>query len=444
MMACGQGPKASAPYEQDSPDASPDSTRPPDIKTQLATLVLPKETTRRADPTNRYADDPRAAELGQKFFFDTRFSGPLLDSANDGTSGTLGARGQAGKIACASCHIPDGGAFVDVRSPREQLSLGSGWTHRKAPSLLDVAELPLLMWDGRRDSAFSQVFSPVESALEMNSSRVFVAQQIARLYRADYEAIFGPMPPVLDTLPALAATDAGCATMPEDPVHDQCPKTGADDDSVTRVLVNFGKAIQAFTRKLTCGRGRFDDWMDGDASALTSDEQAGALLFVGKGACSACHVGPYLTDRGFHNLGVPGELVPFTGVFTTDDPGAGVAAPKVLQDPLNSKGVFSDGYDGRLDGIPADPTSLTGSFHTPSLRCVGRRPSYMHNAEFRSLEDLVAFFSEGSPASGYVGTADNYPRNFTADEQKQLVAFLRALEGNGPDAALTKAPMLPP
>src|SRR5262245_57116720 len=32
-----------------------------------------------ADPTNRFADDPRAAALGQRFFFDAGFSGQLID-----------------------------------------------------------------------------------------------------------------------------------------------------------------------------------------------------------------------------------------------------------------------------------------------------------------------------------------------------------------------------
>ena len=41
-----------------------------------------------ADPTNKFADEPAAAKLGQKLFFDSRFS------AN-------------GKVACATCHVPE-------------------------------------------------------------------------------------------------------------------------------------------------------------------------------------------------------------------------------------------------------------------------------------------------------------------------------------------------
>src|SRR5687767_8307445 len=40
-----------------------------------------------ADPSNRFADDPRAAALGQALFSDPRLSGN-------------------GKVSCATCHLP--------------------------------------------------------------------------------------------------------------------------------------------------------------------------------------------------------------------------------------------------------------------------------------------------------------------------------------------------
>src|SRR5690348_13370551 len=67
------------------------------------------------DVTNRFADDPRAANLGQQLFFDPSFSGRLIDSDNDGNSGTLGMVGETGKVMCAACHNPSAG-FVDARS----------------------------------------------------------------------------------------------------------------------------------------------------------------------------------------------------------------------------------------------------------------------------------------------------------------------------------------
>jgi cytochrome c peroxidase len=413
-----------------------------DPKERLALLVLPQERTLPKDVTNRYADDPRAAALGKKFFFDTRFSGPLLDSANTGAPGTLGRQGETGKVACASCHMPASKAFADIRSSRSQLSFASGWTHRHAPALLDVAEAKILTWDGRHDTAYNQVFQPVESALEFNSSRLFVAQQIARLYRAEYEAIFGALPS-LTQYPVLEPAQAGCTERPADPMRTSCERHAADDEAVTRVLVNFGKAVQAFTRTLTCGPSRFDAWMNGDAAALDAQEQAGAFVFV-KAGCDTCHSGPYLTDQRFHNLGVPGGRMDFTDVNTANDPGAAEGLAKARTDWLNSKGRFSDGDDGRLDKLPRDLSAMLGAFRTPTLRCVSRRPAFMHNGYFRSLEIVVRFFSEGSKAGGYVGRSVNFERGLSEEEQTQLVAFLNALDGSGPDPAQLELPVLPP
>ena len=79
--------------------AAPDDLT--DVQARLALLspaVLPGA---RPDVTNRYADDPRAAALGKKLFFDPRFSGPLLDEDDQGTAGTLGLRGETGRVSCA-------------------------------------------------------------------------------------------------------------------------------------------------------------------------------------------------------------------------------------------------------------------------------------------------------------------------------------------------------
>jgi cytochrome c peroxidase len=414
------------------------------VPARLGNLVL-KHSNPPKDPTNRYGDDPRAAALGHKLFFDRRFSGPLLDKANNGTTGTLGERGEAGKVACASCHTPESKAFIDSRSPRRQLSLASGWTTRRTPTLLDVGQAKFLTWDGRSDTFFGQVFIPVESPVEFNSSRLFVAQQIKRLYRTEYEQIFGALPDFA-SYPALEPTDAGCAELPpgaHQSDHRGCEKPGHADQGVVRVVVNFGKAIHAYLRRLNCGRSRFDDWVEGDRDALTADEQAGAHLFVGKGGCDSCHSGPFLTDQRFHNVGLRGQLIPFTGINTKGDRGAAVGLASVRKDPLNSAGKYSDGNDGRLNDLPADESATLGAFRTPSLRCVSRRPTFMHDGQFRSLEDVVRFFNRGGAKKGFIGTSEIRPRDLTDQEVQQLVGFLRALDGKGPDPALLKAPILP-
>src|SRR3954453_13812497 len=65
-----------------------------------------------ANPANRFADDAGAAAIGQQFFFDTRFSGPLA-VGGDGARGAPGPRGASGTVPCPSCHDPArGGADV--------------------------------------------------------------------------------------------------------------------------------------------------------------------------------------------------------------------------------------------------------------------------------------------------------------------------------------------
>jgi cytochrome c peroxidase len=428
------------------PDAGPalDSGAGPNIPegvlsrlSALSPEVLPPA---RPDSTNRFADDPLAARWGQQLFFDPRFSGPLLAEDNNGDPGTLGLRGESGRVSCASCHMPAVG-FLDVRSSRRQISLGSGWTRRRSPSLLDFGQSTVLMWDGRRDTAYNQLFGVVENPLEFNSSRLFTAQQILRHYLDEYTEIFGP-PPSLDAYETVDAATAGCTEMPDDPVTERCPLPGHDDAAVIEVLVNAGKAIGAYERLLTCGPSRFDAWMHGDASALSPEEQRGAVLFVELG-CDSCHSGPYLSDQQFHNVGAANVLPNFIPPY--DDPGAGPGIEAARLDPLNSRGAFSDGDDGRLAVFPEDTSALLGAFRTPMLRCVSRRPSFMHAGQIRSLEDAVLFFVEGGDHGGYRGVKD--PRIVPLDVDREgrdaLVAFLRALDGPGPDPALLEPPELP-
>ena len=414
---------------------------PPEALERLRTLTAENLVSSPPDTSNAWADDPMAAELGKKFFFDPRFSGPLLSSDHDGGSAALGRQGETGKVACASCHDPQS-AFTDSRSSRGQISLGSDWTHRKSPSLLDVGYRKVLMWDGRRDAGYNQVFGTIELASEFNSSRLFVAQQIERLYKEEYEAVFGPIPD-LSSFEPLSAEDAGCDVALDDPLSDpgySCEKPFNDD--VTQVVVNFGKAIHAYERLLFCGESPFDRWIAGQSDALSASEIRGAGLFVGKAGCVSCHSGPMLTDERFHNVGVAGATVAFTFEVGEDD-GASVGLEGALDDELNVRGIFSDGDDGRLDPYETEEARALGAFRTPSLRCVDQRPSYMHNGKYLGLASVVAFFSDGGSTAGFAGTSEISPLNLSLDEQEDLVAFLKSLSGPGADEALRSPPPLP-
>ena len=241
------------------------------------------------DPSNKVADDERAVALGQQLFFDTRLS------AN-------------GKVACATCHLPSKD-FQDGKP----LGQGVGTTARRTMPIAGTAYSPWLFWDGRKDSQWAQALGPLESPVEHGGSRTQYAHLIDRAYRAEYEALFGPLPKRsnLARFPAAAG-----------PVSDPVTRaaweqmTPADREAVTRIYANIGKAIAAYERKITPGPARFDQYVDallkGDTptmrTALAPDEVAGLRLFVGKAGCINCHHGPNFTDGRFHVVSLAANL----------------------------------------------------------------------------------------------------------------------------------------
>lgn len=170
------------------------------------------------DPSNRVADDPRAARLGRAMFFDPRFSA-------------------TGAVACATCHLPDR-QFQDDRA----LAQGVGRTDRRTMPIAGMAYSPFLFWDGRKDSLWAQALGPLESAVEHGGDRTQYAHLVAARYAADYAAVFGPLPD-LDALPALAGplADPGAAAAWEG-------MSSGGREAVNRVFANIGKAIAAFER----------------------------------------------------------------------------------------------------------------------------------------------------------------------------------------------------
>lgn len=398
------------------------------------------------DPSDRVADDPAARAWGQRLFFEPAFSGPLLESDNDGSVATLGHMGETGRVSCSGCHVPDSG-FVDTRSPHRQISLAAEWSQRRTPSLLEVAFAPLYNWDGRRDAIWNQAIGVMESVREFNSSRLFVAEQVFARHRATYESLFGPMPALDDSarFPSLPPEETGCRPasggalrcrgVPGD--HADYDGMAAEDQrAVTLVTVNTAKALEAYVRELRCGASRFDAWLDGDSGAMTRAEQRGAALFVGRARCVTCHGGPRLTDGAFHNVGMAPRMVAVA--FTDmDDHGALPGITAAITDPLNTAGAFSDGTRRELPARAAP--SLDGAFRTPGLRCTLGHPSYMHTAQMATLEAVVAFFARGGDAVGYPGKNELAPLDLGARERSDLVAFLGALEGPGPDPALRAA-----
>ena len=387
------------------------------------------------DATNVFADDARAATLGQRLYFDSSYSGALA-VGTDGGNGGLGAVGERGKVACASCHGSVSGA--DNRSVPNHVSLGTDFGTRNALQVVNSSFYAWTNWGGRFDSQWSLPLAVAENGKIMASSRLAVAHLLWNKYRADYDTLFPvPLAPALDPAAADAArfpaTGKPKALM-TDPDGAWELMAAGDRAIVNRIYANFGKAIAAYMRKLVSRDAPFDRFVAGDASALTASAKRGFRVFTGKGQCQTCHSGPQFSDNKFHALGVQqtGDRVPATDLGRFQD------VPGLLGSAFNTAGAYSDSPDaGKLVAV-AQVDTLRGAFRTSGLRGLGSSAPYMHSGQLATLSDVVNFYDQGGGAVVDGGTRDPLmmPLALTPEEKTDLGAFLQTLDGAAVDAAL--------
>jgi cytochrome c peroxidase len=391
--------------------------------------------------TNRFAENPDAALFGQALFFEKAYAGKLTIAEP-----TLGIVGEAGKIACASCHDVTH-FWTDTRSKPNNMSLGAKWTTRNAPTLVNVAYYQWNSWAGKEDSLWYQGANGCESGVNFAGNRLQYAHMLYAKYRTQYNALFDPdLDPALDMNAADKARfpvngapgTAGSAT-------DNAWKamTQADRDIINTIMANVGKSIEAYERKLISRNAPIDKYIAGDHAALTPAAKRGLALFIGKAACVDCHSGPTFTDNKFHNTGLPQ-----TGINTpVTDNGRFDEIPKTLSNDFNTWSKYSDDQAlGQAKMATLMQTEdLKGKFRTGMLRQIEMTGPYMHTGSLEKLEDVVRFYNWGGGSAGFAGTKSSamVPLLLSDEEIADLVAFLHALTGESPPADLGKNMAIP-
>ena len=83
-----------------------------------------------------------------------------------------------------------------------------------------------------------------------------------------------------------------------------------------------------------------------------------------------------------------------------------------------------------------------GAFRTPSLRHVGRTAPYMHAGQMPDLESVIRFYStlEGAVQLDHHREQVLVPLDLTEAETAALLAFLRSLDGPGPEPRWAEPP----
>jgi len=270
-------------------------------------------------------------------------------------------------VSCASCHRPEHGF-----SEPTPVSTGVGGRTgtRKSQPILNAAFpiFPVWFWDGRAASLPEQAGVPIANPAEMGSTHDLAVATVSGL--AGYRPYFRE-----------AFRDA-------------------------RIDIGrISEAIAAYEATRLSGNSRHDRFDAGDESALGAEERRGRDLFFGRAACVQCHLGPDLSDASFHNLGVGWR-----------DPPPGAPA----MDGFADKGRYA---------VTRDPNDI-GAFKTPTLREVSRRAPYMHDGSVPDLRAAVLHYVRGGIPNPWLSERI-VPTPLSAEEVDALVAFLRALDGEG-------------
>jgi cytochrome c peroxidase len=377
----GDGPATAPP-----PDSTP-SLRARALAAGLRPLPLAP-----ARPTeNEY--QPDRVKLGHLLFFDPIISGPR-------------------DVACSTCHLP-GRAFTDGRqfpSGAGASGLGPDRTEpapsplrlmpRNSPTVFNVGLFGrmgtepsvngTMFWGANAFGIEDQVLNPMAADNELRGlayDKVVALDSVVARLRANAEYV---------SLFAAAFADGGTSE-PADPQH-----------LVTTLRLR--RALAAYLRELVTPHAPIDDYLAGNDAALTSAQQQGLALFVGKANCVACHTGPLFSDFTPHVIGVAQM-----GLGRDTTPG----------DDL--------GW-GEHGGTPY-------SFRTPPLRYVTRTAPYFHDGAAATLMDVLRFKNAGRSAEARIAQSMLDPAVHPlsrSDAELSLIAdFLASLD----DTITTAGPL---
>lgn len=282
---------------------------------------------------NPYSNAKR--ELGRKLFYDGRLS-------RDGT------------ISCGNCH-QQAASFAHA-GHRVSHGIDNKLGTRNAPTLFNLAWQPLFFWDGGVGDLDLFHINPIQNPLEMDET---VTNVIAKL-NADNN------------------------------YHDLFNKAFGSKEITS---VRFFQALSTFLISIVSNQSRYDEYIKGNTSALTSAEKEGLQLFNQK--CAECHRGILFTDFSFRN----------NGLTTTSDVGR-----------------------FRVSVITTD----SFKFKVPSLRNVEKSGPYMHDGRFSTLEEVLNHYANGVVKTNT--TLDTIlQRNstlgipMTEDEKSKIISFLKTL-----------------
>jgi cytochrome c peroxidase len=368
--------------------------------------------------------DPRLANVGRLLWFDT------LTGLNDDNT-------------CAGCHSPTTG-FADTQSIAIGIEnngiVGPDRTGprnmRRAPSVVNTAFYPRLMWNARFAALSDDPFDngdgysfPAPEGLALSYLPHLLTAQafIPPTERNELAGFFFPGDNHAIRAEVLRRLNA---TAEYRRLFGQVFPGVSRDDPITFDM--FASAIAEFEFSLTFANAPLDRFARGERPALSTKEKQGALLFFGEAGCVDCHSVAGRSNEMF-----------------SDFRDHVLAVPQITPSLTNS--IF-DGPGGDEDfGLE----QITGSsddryaFRTAPLRNLAVQPAFMHNGAFTSLratiehhldiaasvqayrpdeqglDDDLLHMAPAEPALARIDPLVAAPKQLSEEQLDELVAFVR-------------------
>jgi len=285
---------------------------------------------------------PLRVELGKKLYFDPRLSKSSL-------------------ISCNWCHNLGLGGVDGVST-----AIGHGWAKNphalNSPTVYNAVFAKRQFWDGHSLSLEDQAEGPIQAQPEMAISPEMLKERITSIpeYVEEFKKAY--------------------------------------DENLTINLKSIASTIAIFERTLVTP-SKFDDFLNGDESALNKEEQEGLEIFLDKG-CVACHQG----------IALGGELRPFelAGEYKFRDVGDFLKKDMMVK--------------------------------VPTLRNVTLTAPYFHNGQVWELSEAIK--EMGRIQVGYKANmnATNkkdlnlklMPITFKEQEVEKIIKFFKTLDGRKP------------
>jgi len=167
---------------------------------------------------------------------------------------------------------------------------------------------------------------------------------------------------------------------------------GSEEVDIDRIAM----AIATFERTVLSGNSPYDRYKKGDKKAMSPDQVRGMSVFFDKAKCDRCHENSNFTLNAYANIGIG-----------MDKPDPDVGRYVITKDPRD-----------------------WGVFKVPTLRDVEHTAPYMHDGSLKTLEEVVDYYNNGARPNKNLDP-NIRKLNLTDQEKQDLVAFLKALSGEG-------------